>query len=70
MECPLPPSQGAAPSPGSPSGVSCRKAIQLFQGKPSQTEDDRESLCTPLSCGWEMAETLCVTPVFAPAGII
>ncbi|NXA88062.1 AZIN2 inhibitor, partial [Melanocharis versteri] len=46
------------------------KAIQLFQGKPPQTEDDRESLCTPLSCGWEMAETLCVTPVFAPAGII
>ncbi|XP_033925046.1 antizyme inhibitor 2-like [Melopsittacus undulatus] len=24
----------------------------------------------PLSCGWEMAESLCVTPVFAPAGII
>ncbi|NWV43638.1 AZIN2 inhibitor, partial [Grantiella picta] len=46
------------------------KAVQLFQGKPPQTEDDRESLCTPLSCGWEMAETLCVTPVFAPASII
>ncbi|RLV87383.1 hypothetical protein DV515_00015758 [Chloebia gouldiae] len=46
------------------------KAVQLFQGKPPQTEDDRESLCMPLSCGWEMAETLCVTPVFAPAGII
>ncbi|NXB34354.1 AZIN2 inhibitor, partial [Eulacestoma nigropectus] len=46
------------------------KAVQLFQGKPAQAEDDRESLCTPLSCGWEMAETLCVTPVFAPAGII
>ncbi|KAL9824896.1 antizyme inhibitor 2 isoform 1-T2 [Geothlypis trichas] len=46
------------------------KTIQLLQGKPPQTEDERESLCTPLSCGWEMAETLCVTPVFAPAGII
>ncbi|NWS25602.1 AZIN2 inhibitor, partial [Polioptila caerulea] len=46
------------------------KAVQLFQEKPPQTEEDRESLCTPLSCGWEMAETLCVTPVFAPAGII
>ncbi|NXS88451.1 AZIN2 inhibitor, partial [Erpornis zantholeuca] len=46
------------------------KAVQLFQGKPPQAEDDRESLCTPLSCGWEMAETLCVPPVFAPAGII
>ncbi|NWS52742.1 AZIN2 inhibitor, partial [Chunga burmeisteri] len=46
------------------------KAVQLFLGKPPQTEDDRESVCTPLSCGWEMAETLCVTPVFAPASII
>ncbi|NXO18822.1 AZIN2 inhibitor, partial [Oriolus oriolus] len=46
------------------------KAVQLFQGKPPQAEDDRESLCTPLSCGWEMAETLCVPPVFTPAGII
>ncbi|NXT35354.1 AZIN2 inhibitor, partial [Pelecanoides urinatrix] len=46
------------------------KAVQLFQGKPPQTEDDRDSICAPLSCGWEMAETLCVTPVFAPAGII
>ncbi|NXA20201.1 AZIN2 inhibitor, partial [Ibidorhyncha struthersii] len=42
----------------------------LFQGKPPQTEDDHESVCAPLSCGWEMAETLCVTPVFAPASII
>ncbi|NXY26425.1 AZIN2 inhibitor, partial [Atrichornis clamosus] len=46
------------------------KAVQLFLGKPPQTEDDRESLCTPVSCGWEMAESLCVTPVFTPAGII
>ncbi|NXP20401.1 AZIN2 inhibitor, partial [Scytalopus superciliaris] len=46
------------------------KAVQLFLGKPAQTEEERESLCTPLSCGWEMAESLCVTPVFAPTGII
>ncbi|NWX42296.1 AZIN2 inhibitor, partial [Steatornis caripensis] len=46
------------------------KAIQLLQGKPPQTEDNHESVCTPLSCGWEMAETLCVTPVCAPASII
>ncbi|NXJ69938.1 AZIN2 inhibitor, partial [Rostratula benghalensis] len=46
------------------------KTVQLFQGKLLPTEDDRESVCTPLSCGWEMAETLCVPPVFAPAGII
>ncbi|KFO93480.1 Arginine decarboxylase, partial [Buceros rhinoceros silvestris] len=46
------------------------KTVQLFQGKPPLAEDDRESVCAPLSCGWEMAETLCVPPVFAPAGII
>ncbi|KGL91443.1 Arginine decarboxylase [Charadrius vociferus] len=46
------------------------KAVQLFQGKPPQTEDDHETVCAPLSCGWEMAETLCATPVFAPASII
>ncbi|NXL37962.1 AZIN2 inhibitor, partial [Glaucidium brasilianum] len=46
------------------------KVIQLLQGKPPQTEDDRESVCARLSCGWEMAETLCVTPACAPAGII
>ncbi|NWU90351.1 AZIN2 inhibitor, partial [Upupa epops] len=46
------------------------KTLQLFQGKPPQTEEDRESVCAPLSCGWEMVEPLCVTPVFAPASII
>ncbi|NWR57172.1 AZIN2 inhibitor, partial [Bucorvus abyssinicus] len=46
------------------------KTVQLFQGKPPPAEDDRENVCAPLSCGWEMAETLCVPPVFAPAGII
>ncbi|NXG38111.1 AZIN2 inhibitor, partial [Dromaius novaehollandiae] len=46
------------------------EAVQLFQGKPPQAEEDRESVCTPLSCGWEIAETLCVPPVFTPTGII
>ncbi|KFO76859.1 Ornithine decarboxylase 2 [Cuculus canorus] len=46
------------------------KAVQLCQGKLPQTEDDRERVCAPLSCGWEMAETLSIAPVFAPAGII
>uniref|UniRef100_A0A8B9CSM2 Antizyme inhibitor 2 n=1 Tax=Anser brachyrhynchus TaxID=132585 RepID=A0A8B9CSM2_9AVES len=46
------------------------KAVQLFQGKLLSAEDDHESACTPLSCGWEMVESLCVPPVFAPAGII
>lgn len=48
----------------------CRKAVQLFQGKLLPAEDDHESACTPLSCGWEMVESLCVPPVFTPAGII
>ncbi|NXN44542.1 AZIN2 inhibitor, partial [Rhinoptilus africanus] len=46
------------------------KTVQLFQGKPLPAEDDRESVCAPLSCGWEMAESLCVPPVFAPPSII
>ncbi|KAM6399755.1 antizyme inhibitor 2 isoform 1-T1 [Rhynochetos jubatus] len=46
------------------------KSVQLFQGKPPQTADERESACAPLSCGWETAEPLCVAPLFAPAGII
>ncbi|POI33338.1 hypothetical protein CIB84_002910 [Bambusicola thoracicus] len=46
------------------------KALQLLQGKPPPAEDDHESACTPLSCGWEMVESLCVPPVFTPAGII
>ncbi|XP_030320218.1 antizyme inhibitor 2 isoform X2 [Calypte anna] len=46
------------------------KSIQLSQGKPPQTEDNREGICAPLSCGWEMAETLSVPPVCAPTGII
>ncbi|KAM6045437.1 antizyme inhibitor 2 [Chlamydotis macqueenii] len=45
------------------------KAVQLFQGKPPQAEDERESVCAPLSCGWETSESLCVTPLFAPASI-
>ncbi|NWU48826.1 AZIN2 inhibitor, partial [Dromas ardeola] len=40
------------------------------QGWLLPTEDDQESVCAPLSCGWEMAETLCVPPVFAPTSII
>uniref|UniRef100_A0A8C2Y585 Antizyme inhibitor 2 n=1 Tax=Coturnix japonica TaxID=93934 RepID=A0A8C2Y585_COTJA len=43
--------------------------VQLLQGK-LPAADDHESSCTPLSCGWEMVESLCVPPVFTPAGII
>ncbi|NXD84286.1 AZIN2 inhibitor, partial [Halcyon senegalensis] len=63
---------GAGPQPHITYAMSrlAWKTIQLFQGKPPQPEDDRESVCAPLSCGWEMAEPLCVTPLFAPTGII
>ncbi|XP_074832211.1 antizyme inhibitor 2 [Carettochelys insculpta] len=46
------------------------EAVQLLQGKlPQPEEEDRASACTPLSCGWEITATLCVTPVFTPARI-
>ncbi|XP_015273244.1 PREDICTED: antizyme inhibitor 2 isoform X1 [Gekko japonicus] len=48
------------------------EAVQFLQGKlllPPE-EEDRESTCAPLSCGWEITDTLCVAPVFAPASII
>ncbi|XP_050182379.1 antizyme inhibitor 2 [Myiozetetes cayanensis] len=69
---PASPQLGGCPQPRVTYAMSrlAWKAVQLFQGKPPQAEDERESLCTPLSCGWEMAETLCVPPVFAPTGII
>ncbi|XP_048682069.1 antizyme inhibitor 2 isoform X2 [Caretta caretta] len=47
-----------------------REAVRLLQGKlPQPEEEDRESLCAPLSCGWEITNTLCITPVFTPARI-
>ncbi|KAM9369610.1 antizyme inhibitor 2 [Phaethornis superciliosus] len=63
---------GGCPQPPITYAMSCLawKNIQLFQGKPPQTEDDREGICAPLSCGWEMAETHSVPPVCAPTGII
>ncbi|XP_009998873.1 PREDICTED: antizyme inhibitor 2 isoform X2 [Chaetura pelagica] len=67
---PSPPTGGPQPRVTYTMSRLAWKTIQLLQGKPPQTEEDRESVCAPLSCGWEMAESLCVTPVFAPAGII
>ncbi|KAF7236271.1 Antizyme inhibitor 2 [Varanus komodoensis] len=48
------------------------EAVQLLKGKPlhAEEEDGRESACAPLSCGWEITDTLCVAPVFAPASIM
>ncbi|XP_061453136.1 antizyme inhibitor 2 [Rhineura floridana] len=47
------------------------EATQLLQGKLLHPEEeDRESTCAPLSCGWEITDTLCVAPVFTPASIM
>ncbi|XP_013929719.1 PREDICTED: antizyme inhibitor 2-like [Thamnophis sirtalis] len=47
------------------------EAVQLLQGKSLYLEEeDRESTCAPLSCGWEITDTLCVVPVFTPASIM
>ncbi|XP_070620800.1 antizyme inhibitor 2 [Erythrolamprus reginae] len=47
------------------------EAVQLLQGKPLYPEEeDRESPCAPLSCGWEITDPLCVAPVFTPASIM
>lgn len=51
--------------------MTSREAVQLLQGKMLHPEEeDRESTCTPLSCGWEITDTLCVAPVFTPASIM
>uniref|UniRef100_A0A8C4WEH4 Antizyme inhibitor 2 n=1 Tax=Gopherus evgoodei TaxID=1825980 RepID=A0A8C4WEH4_9SAUR len=50
--------------------IMSREAVRLLHGKlPLPEEEDRESMCTPLSCGWEITDTLCITPVFTPARI-
>uniref|UniRef100_A0ABM5ETE9 Antizyme inhibitor 2 n=1 Tax=Pogona vitticeps TaxID=103695 RepID=A0ABM5ETE9_9SAUR len=47
------------------------EAVQLLQGKVLHPEEeDRENTCAPLSCGWEITDTLCVAPVFTPASIM
>ncbi|XP_053124382.1 antizyme inhibitor 2 isoform X2 [Hemicordylus capensis] len=47
------------------------EAVQLLQGKLLHPEEeDRESTCAPLSCGWEITDSLCVAPVFTPASIM
>ncbi|NXA50250.1 AZIN2 inhibitor, partial [Nothocercus julius] len=46
------------------------EAVQLLQGKAPRAEEDGEGACTPLSCGWESAETPCVAPAVPATGII
>lgn len=37
---------------------------------PAEQDEDTEGMCKPLSCGWEITDTLCVGPVFTPASIM
>ncbi|NXD11444.1 AZIN2 inhibitor, partial [Nothocercus nigrocapillus] len=46
------------------------EAVRLLQGKAPRAEEDREGACTPLSCGWESAETPRAAPALPATGII
>nr|XP_048290294.1 antizyme inhibitor 2 isoform X2 [Myodes glareolus] len=48
-----------------------RLAWEALRGQLLPGEDqDAEDVCKPLSCGWEITDTLCVGPVFTPASIM
>lgn len=47
----------------------CREALQ-GQLMPAEQDEDAEGMCKPLSCGWEITDTLCMGPVFTPASIM
>uniref|UniRef100_A0A0G2K2E2 Antizyme inhibitor 2 n=1 Tax=Rattus norvegicus TaxID=10116 RepID=A0A0G2K2E2_RAT len=49
-----------------------RLAWEALQGQllPAEEDQDAEGVCKPLSCGWEITDSLCVGPVFTPASII
>ncbi|XP_074073853.1 antizyme inhibitor 2 [Macrotis lagotis] len=47
-----------------------RVTWEAVRGRLLPPEGDAEDMCKPLSCGWEIADTLCVGPVFAPTSII
>ncbi|NP_001280665.1 antizyme inhibitor 2 [Sorex araneus] len=37
---------------------------------PAEQDEGADGVCKPLSCGWEITDTLCVGPVFTPASIM
>ncbi|XP_006862196.1 PREDICTED: arginine decarboxylase isoform X3 [Chrysochloris asiatica] len=49
-----------------------RVAWEALRGQllPTEQDEDIEGVCKPLSCGWEITDTLCVGPVFTPASIM
>ncbi|KAM3933755.1 antizyme inhibitor 2 [Leptodactylus fuscus] len=44
-------------------------AVQLLQ-KGLQQVEEKENICAPMPCGWEISDSLCLTPPFAPTRII
>ncbi|XP_051027658.1 antizyme inhibitor 2 isoform X1 [Acomys russatus] len=49
-----------------------RLAWEALRGQllPAEEDQDAEDVCKPLSCGWEITDTLCMGPVFTPASIM
>ncbi|XP_032464414.1 antizyme inhibitor 2 isoform X3 [Phocoena sinus] len=49
-----------------------RVAWEALRGQllPAEQDEDAEGTCRPLSCGWEITDTLCMRPVFTPASIM
>uniref|UniRef100_A0A673TD41 Antizyme inhibitor 2 n=2 Tax=Suricata suricatta TaxID=37032 RepID=A0A673TD41_SURSU len=49
-----------------------RVAWEALRGQllPAEQDEDTEDMCKPLSCGWEITDTLCMGPVFTPASIM
>ncbi|XP_040280530.1 antizyme inhibitor 2 [Bufo bufo] len=44
-------------------------AVQLLQ-KGFHPDEEKENICAPMSCGWEISDSFCLTPAFAQARII
>uniref|UniRef100_A0A8C5P949 Orn/DAP/Arg decarboxylase 2 N-terminal domain-containing protein n=1 Tax=Leptobrachium leishanense TaxID=445787 RepID=A0A8C5P949_9ANUR len=44
-------------------------AVQLLQ-RGFQQPEEKETVCTPMTCGWEISDSLCFAPTFASTGII
>ena len=60
---------GPMPAASRDPPLPCREALQ-GQLLPAEQDEDAEGMCKPLSCGWEITDTLCMGPVFTPASIM
>ncbi|PIO22749.1 hypothetical protein AB205_0056470, partial [Aquarana catesbeiana] len=46
----------------------CGSDVQLLK-KGLYKVEEKETVCTPMSCGWEISDSLCFTPAFAQPSI-